>query len=67
MSELPWKLEVLGEYCYRYATKEAAEAGKVDIINNLVMAIGDACPSTDLTGSQMAARFEEYVIVTALW
>lgn len=67
MRDMKWKLEVLGEYCYRYATREEAETGKAGIINNLVMAIGDACPTTDLTGKQLAARFDEYITITALW
>lgn len=65
--EMPWKLEVLGEYCYFYETEKEAKEGRTWIINNLAQVIKDACPSTSWTHAEAAAKFEADVTITSLW
>ena len=65
--EYPWKLEVLGEYCYYYETEEEALEGKRGIVNNLASCIASACPSTKLTFAEVAAKFDKDVTISNLW
>lgn len=65
--EYPWKVEVLGEYCFYYETREEAEEARTGIIKNLASCIASACPTTDMTFHQVFSKFEGDVTIRNLW